>query len=167
MAFTVIDPSIIEAGDPTTQDLFNTVRLNFDDHETRLTSVEGGSSVNYIPFYWNLNGYYGEFVTLDNAVGVIRLPFNITLLGGRLLVNTAGTSGSTEIDFKYKRGAGAWTSVFSTKPVLSFSAGNDSIDSGVLSTTALLIGDLVRMDLTSSQNGDPRGLTGLLEFSKT
>lgn len=165
MAFLTIPSSIIVSGSPVTQDLFGTVKDNFDDHETRILSLEGGGNVSYVPGHWNVQGEYGQIDTLT-GVGLIRIPFNITVLGGRVLVHTAGSSGDTEIDFLYKRGAGAWTSIFSTLPTVNFSAGDYSIGSGVLDETDLQIGDLLRMDITATQGGNPIGLVGIFEFEK-
>lgn len=166
MAFVTIPSSIIQSGDPTTQELFGYIKENLDDHETRILSLEGGSNVNYVPGHWNVQGDYSQVTPLVQA-GVVRIPFNLTILGGRVLVLTAGASGDTEIDFLYKRGAGSWTSIFSTQPSVNFSSGDYAIGSGVLDETSLLIGDLLRMDITASQGGNPYGLVGLFEFSKT
>jgi hypothetical protein len=166
VAFLTIPASTIESGDPVTQELFGFVKDNFDDHETRLLSLEGGGNTSYVPGHWNVQGHYGQVGTFE-GVGLIRIPFNITVLGGRVLCNKVGSSGDTEIDFLYKRGAGAWTSIFSSKPSVNFGDGDYSIGSGVLDETSLLIGDLLRMDITAVQGGDPIGLVGLFEFEKT
>jgi hypothetical protein len=166
VAFLTIPASTIESGDPVTQELFGSVKDNFDDHETRILSLEGGGNVSYVPGHWNVQGNYSVISPVD-SLGVVRIPFNITVLGGRILILVAGGSGDTEIDFKYKRGAGAWTSIFSSLPTVNFSAGNYAIGSGVLDETSLLIGDLLRMDITAAQGSNPYGLVGIFEFEKT
>lgn len=166
MAFLTIPSSTIEAGDPVTQDLWSLTKDNLDDHETRIVSVEGGGNVVYVPSHWNVQGYYGDWQTFIRT-GTVRIPFNIDILGGRLLTNVAGTGGDTEIDFLFKRGAGAFTTIFSSKPTSNFSAGDNDLASGTLNVTSLLLGDLLRMDITASQTGDPIGLTGIFEFEKT
>lgn len=166
MAFTAIVNTEIESGDPTTQDLWTKVKTDFDDHETRIVSLEGGSAVVYRPLEFIVSGPYGQYVPFNNT-GVIRLNFNINILAGRLLIHTAGSSGTTEIDFKYKSGAGAWTTIFSTKPSVAQSSGDYAVSTnGVLSVTALSAGDLLRMDITTTQAGTPMGLTGIFEFEK-
>ncbi|RTL05226.1 hypothetical protein EKK58_08745 [Candidatus Dependentiae bacterium] len=171
MAYDPILNTEIEAGDPVTQDLWTKAQENLDDHESRIISLEGGSSVAYHPFEWHVHGPYGgwaPFTNSDSGCGIIRLTFNITVLGGRVLIHQAGSSGSTEIDILYKRGGGAWTSIFSTKPSVAFGAGDYAASSNaVISTTALLAGDLIRMDITTAQGGTPFGLNGILEFEKT
>lgn len=163
MAFIPISNSIIEAGDPVTQDLFNQVQDNFDDHEARVVALEGGSATAYLPLVWGVQRTYWA---LDN-IGIYRLTFGVDLLACRLLVVTAGSSGSTEIDIKKKTGAGAWTSVFSTLPSVAFGAGNLGISTNaVFSITSLSAADLVRCDITASQGGSPSGLQVYLEFEK-
>jgi len=167
MAFDPLDILEIESGDAVTQDLWNTTRLNFDDHETRITSLEGGSAVAYVPIFFEVNGPYKGIAPLTQ-LGFWRVPFNITVLAGRVWILKAGSGGTTEIDFLFKRGVAAFTSIFSTKPALASGSGDLVVSSnGVLSTSALLAGDFVRMDLTAAQTGDPIGFQGILEFQKT
>jgi hypothetical protein len=169
MAFTTIPSTIIESGDPVTQELWGTyVKDNQDDHETRITSLEGGSAVFYWPRRYEI---FGPHVVGDGYV-LERIPFNTTLLGCRLLVHNAGTSSSTTIDVEYKRGAGSWTTVFSVKPSVASTDGDYGLSTnGVLSTTALLSGDLLRINVDTVQSGSgndyPHGMTIFLEFEKT
>ena len=76
MAFVPITTTIIEAGDPVTQDLWNTTRLNFDDHEARIVSLEGGSAVAYVPIFFISNGPYRGLAPLTQ-LDFWRVPFNI------------------------------------------------------------------------------------------
>lgn len=39
MAFTTIDPNTIKIGDPITKNLWDLIKNNFDDHETRINSL--------------------------------------------------------------------------------------------------------------------------------
>ncbi len=167
MSYDSIVSTVIEAGDPVTQELWAKVKANEDDHETRIVALEGGSNVVYPPFFWEVSGPYEEAVPLVNT-GIIRLNFNITVLAGRLLIKTAGSSGTTEIDFQYKRGTDPFATIFSTKPSVAFGAGNNAISTnGVLSVTSLLAGDIIRMDITTTQAGQPYGLLGIIEFEKS
>lgn len=167
MAFTTVPTSIIESGDPVTQELWDTyVKDNFDDHESRIVGLEGGSNIVYPPYFWNVTGPYSVAVPLVNC-GMVRLNFDLTVLAGRLLIKTAGSSGSTEIDILYKRGASAFTSIFSTKPSVTSASGDYAISTNaVISTTSLLAGDILRMDITTTQGGTPEGLLGILEYEK-
>ncbi len=168
MAYATIPTDIIEAGDPVTQVLMNTfIKNNFDDHEARLIALEGGSAVAYVPFFWHVNGFYGTNVPVTNA-GVIRLPFNIQVLGARVLAIVAGSSGSTEVDFLFKRGAAAYVSLVSTRPSVASAAGDNAVSTNVvISTSALETSDLLRMDITAAQGGEPKAIVGIIEFQKT
>jgi hypothetical protein len=167
MSFTVLPTSIIESGDPITEELWDTyVKDNFDNHESRIVGLEGGSNVVYPPYFWNVTGPYERSVPLVNC-GIIRLNFNLTVLAGRLLIGTAGTSGTTQIDFLYKRGANPFTTIFSTKPSVSFASGDYFVSTnGIINFPTLLAGDIIRMDITTTQAGSPRNLLGLLEYEK-
>lgn len=169
MAFITIPSNIIESGDPASQELFNTyIKDNLDDHETRIVGLEGGSNVVYPAHYWNINGPYETAVPLVWTDGIIRLPFAITVLSARLTIVTAGSSGTTEIDFLYKRGASAFATICSTKPSVAYSAGNMATSTNaVVSVTSLLAGDFIRMDITTTQAGSPKGLLGFIEYEKS
>lgn len=150
MAFTAITSAQVAAGEPTAQELFSKVRLNFDDHESRIVATENAiNEIKVIEFF--AAGQYSQRSS-QNEVMFTSTPNNITLQGARLRIQTAGTAGSTEIDIKYKRGAGAWTTVFSTRPSVAFGSGDYAVSTNaVFSTTALLAGDLIRLDIIAVQ----------------
>lgn len=100
---------------------------------------------------------------LEGAV-VTELTQDITLLSAKLFIFNNGASGNFEVDLKFKRGVGAWTSLFQTKPKIPFGAGNNAdSDTGAGATAAiidssydeLLAGDLIRLDVTESPTGYP------------
>jgi len=161
MAFDALNNSEISAGEPTKQELWSKSKGNQDDHETRLQTLEASLNA-FHPIHFFLNGAYGRFA-LRTKLDIQRIAVDLNLLAGRVYVETAGSAGDTEIDILYKRGVGSWTSIFSTKPKVNFSAGNDSIGSGILSVTSLLAGDLVRMDMTAKQT-NAENMSGILEI---
>jgi hypothetical protein len=168
MPFTTIPTSIIESGDPVTQELFSTyIKADLDDLDSRVTSLEAGSAVAYMPIYWNVKGP----LKAKTDCGFVRIPFDITLLAVRLITQTAGSGGTTTIDFQYKRGAGSWTTVCGTKPSVTSTSDYTISTNGTLSVTAILSGDLIRMNIDTVQTGatatPPKGLIGIIEFSKT
>lgn len=115
-----------------------------------------------------MNGQYGITGAQD---GVVKFTTNfpITYTGVRLLIDKAGTSGTTEIDLKYKRGGGSYTSMLTTKPSISYSSGDDSVSSnGVLdpANSDLLAGDIIRLDLTSVQTNG-RGFTIRIDYNRS
>jgi hypothetical protein len=151
MAFSALTTAQIAVGEPTAREIFLKSKDNFDDHESRIVALE--NSVNAIlVIEFNAAGPY-SLKGPQNEVMFTRISNNITVQGARLISQTAGASGSLEIDIKYKRGAGAWTTIFSTRPSVS-SASGDYISStnAVISVTSLLAGDLIRLDITAVQS---------------
>lgn len=152
MAFETILTTQIEAGDPVTQELFNKVKNSLDDHETRLTDTEAALQLFY-PMAFKVQGAASIYVPYTGLI-YERVFNNITLTSGRVFVVDAGSSGTTEIDVQLKRGAGAFASVFSTRPSVAYSAGDYALSTnGVLSTTSLLSGDVLRIDIVTAQTG--------------
>ncbi len=167
MAFDPIEQAKIQAGQPVTQDLFGKTRTNFNDHETRILTLEGAIGA-FLPIEMN---HFGAYSLLSDKVGLVfynRITFGLTVNAGRVVAHTAGVSGDLEIDILFKRGVAAFVSIFSTLPKVNFSVGDLGIGTGVLDPgeVSLLAGDILRLDLVSSQ-ADGLGLTGIVEFSKT
>lgn len=168
MSFTTIGSSSIATGEPSTNTLWTQVKDNFDNHETRISDVEAGNTTVYPPLIFY---YQGDYTSLNGAVGMLKttLNFNLTVTGVRLLIDKCGSSGTTEVDVKFKRAAGAWTSIMTTKPTVAYSAGDDAISSnGVVNGTYqdLQAGDLLRVDLSSVQ-AHGRGFYLRLDYNKT
>lgn len=112
---------------------------------------------------FNVLGYYDRALGYEGVMyyQVIR---DTTITAAKLYVFESGTSGSLDVDVKRKRGAGAWTSVFtvSSRPTIPYTAGDNSdSDTGagaqaavIESTTeALLAGDILRLDINSVLTG--------------
>lgn len=168
MPFSTITSAQIAAGEANKQELWQKVKDNEDNHETRILSLEGGITTTFMDWTWDVWGDYSSY-GIKSQVMLTRVPLNITVSAARLFIHTAGSAGSTEIDFLFKRGAGAWTSIFTTKPSVAFGVGSNAVSSNSvlnLSNVALQSGDLLRMDITAVQTGGT-SLTGLISFSQT
>lgn len=159
MAFVALTLAEIAAGEPNKQELWTKLRDNQADFDSRIAGVE---NIQQLPIFFRLTGPL-DFGALETFIDIHRINFDMTILAGRLLTITAGGSGSNEIDILFKRGAGAWTSIFATKPVTAFGAGDLALNTGALSVTSLLTGDLLRMDITAVQ-ADAKSVVGILEF---
>ncbi len=130
-----------------------------------------GGSVNFINQYqkydkvWCVNGAYSTlsipFLGIDN---LIYLPDNATITNAFMFCRKAGTSGTTTLDIKYATTpGGTFTSIFSTKPSIGYSAGDFSwcyTGSAFANTTAPVLGtanlnanSVLRMDITTAQSG--------------
>ncbi len=168
MSFSAFNANEIAAGEPNKQELWQKLKDNFDDHETRIEAIETGAITTFLDLEYSVGGDY-SIVGAATGLCYQRMSVDITILAGRLFILTAGSAGTTEIDILFKRGAGAWTSIFSTKPSVAFGAGSLAVSSnGVLnpSNVNLQVGDFVRLDITSVQTNGI-GLIGLLSIEKT
>jgi hypothetical protein len=153
MAFITIPAASIAAGKPTKQELFDLIKDDFDDHESRLTTVENAvATVAPLEFY--LNGLYWRYATPQTGVLYQRLQAGINILAIRLIIVIAGTTGTTEVDLQYKVGANPFVSAFTTRPSVAFGAGDYAVSSnGILTGTPLNLaaGTILRLDVTSAQ----------------
>lgn len=172
MAYVAITAGEITTGEPVKSSTQTKIKENFENLDSRVTSLEGGSNTVYPPIILGVNGAYGEAGELTVPfTGFLKttMNFDITITGVRILIGTAGVSGTTEIDLKYKRGVGSYTSIFTTKPSVSYSDGNDAISSNAvlnLSEVNLQAGDILRLDITSAQ-ARAVGMTIRIDYSKT
>lgn len=170
MAYVPINSTEIAVGEPVRSDTQTKLKDNFDNHETRILAVESGNTTVYQPIIMRVNGSYNQLLSPGTNILRTTMNFNLTVTGVRLLIDNAGVSGTTEIDLLYKRGAGAWTSILTTKPSVIYSAGSNAISSNTVlnaGQVALQAGDLLRMDLTSSQDQTATNFMVRVDFSKT
>lgn len=153
-SYVTLNPTEIATGKPVSTTVATKIKDNFDNHEERLESLEGGSAVTYPPIIMRVDGYYADLDGITNVLKTVT-NFNLTILGIKLYIDIAGTSDSTEIDILKSSNAGAsWTSIFNTKPSISYSAGNDAISSNEVLNSGqvdLSSGDLIRLDVTNTQ----------------
>lgn len=168
MPFSALTTTEIASGKPNASSVFSKLKDNFDNHESRLLVVEAGGAVAYPPIIMRVNGFYAR-MNLTNGILKTTMNFNLTITGVRLIIDTSGTAGTTEIDLKYKRGAGAYTSILTTKPSVLFSAGSDATSTNAVLDAAqvnLLAGDILRLDLTSVQTAGNSFMIRI-DFTKT
>jgi len=142
---------------------FNLIKNDLDDHETRMLKVEKND-----PLLFEVDGQLtGITFPITQAV-IMRLQYPITIQSAKLFVKLAGSAGDSECDLEFKRGAGAWTSIFSTLPKLNFSAGslvrstNEVLNAP---NTILLAGDLLRLNITNNQT-DQKYLALIVDYKK-
>lgn len=169
MSFTAITTQEIAVGESVSNATQTKIKENFDNLDSRLTTVEGGGNTVYPPIIFRCNGNPALLSIPFTNFLKTTCNFNITITGVRLIIDTAGSAGSTEIDIKFKRGSDPYTSIFSTKPSLSYTAGNDSTSSNaVLNPTYvdLQTGDIIRLDITSAQTASKNFIVRV-DFTKT
>lgn len=149
MAFTTITAEEIEVGEPTAKQLFEKIKDNLDDHESRIGAAETGLTARP-PISFGVFGVLQNTFAKDEML-IERVPVALTLTAARLFIKTAGTSGTTTIDVEYKRGAGAWTSILTSVISSPYTDGDYFTATGTLAETSLLPGDLLRLNVDSVQ----------------
>ncbi len=159
------------------------LRQNIQVEETRygagvseFTLQKVGGAINFINIRqyqekeFQANGFYGRtampYIVTD---GLTFFNFDAEIVNVFAYINEPGTTGTTEIDIKISApGSGSWASIFSTTPKFTSSAaalsrvdvtGTNPATTGVtapvLSTTNVLAGYAVRMDLIQAMTSDP------------
>lgn len=150
MAFTVINNSEIEAGDPVTQPLQQKIKDNFDDHEARILA-NAASAAALQPILFDVGGKYAS-IGVKSDLLVYRAIFDFKITAARLTIWTAGTSGSTEVDVRLDDGTPS--TIFSTRPSVAFSAGDLAVSSNAIFITSplnVLTGEFLILDQTAVQ----------------
>lgn len=140
-------------------------------------SLQGSASTVRRSHNFKLNGVFNkQGVPLNAQDGLFRFDVASTIVDFSLAREIAGSSGTTEVDIQIKPPAGAWTSIFSTKPAIGASAGAEAAiaiggaGTGLTApvftgTINVVAGTLMRCNLTSAEAGDPNGLTAQVMFT--
>lgn len=153
MAFEELDSTELTTGKPVKQELWTKTKNSLDDHEERISDLEAATASNE-PLVFYVKGNYVSFGTFTGAA-TRRLSSNITITAVRVFIVDGGSAGTTEIDLLYKRGGAGFTTIFTTKPSVVYSAGDYQLSSNaVLLVTDLQAADILRLDITSSQTGN-------------
>lgn len=122
MAFVTIDPNTIEVGDPLKKELFDRIKSNEDDHETRLNNLE--STVAKIDF---MKFMVVNASSASSFTGMYYYEANgsFTITDAFIRIFTKGSlSGNLEIDIKVSTtdmDNASFTSIFTTTPKIDFS----------------------------------------------
>lgn len=157
MAFDTINSNQIEIGDPVTKELWDKVKGNFDDHETRISQLETVGQKVIVFDFPLLNTIQAGSLT---GLTLWRSPFNFTLTEARIVVyDINGNSGTLELDVKklISPSLNTFSSVFTTKPSVSFpTVANYTQSSNAVFDNALkdiITNDYLRLDITSLPSG--------------
>ena len=104
----------------------------------------------------DINGPYQDSGAQDNILSE-KIPTELDgakLLGVTLALFEKGTSGNTEIDIRYVRGAAAPATIFSVNPAINHATATDILSTGAtteatgtLSITNFLAGDYLILDI--------------------
>lgn len=165
MAFVTINPALIEVGEPTRKELFQGIKDNLDDHESRISTAENAVNLPTKLDFEIIGNYY--LSGIKTGLFYSKLITAITIQGVKLHQFKSFDSGTTEIDVLYKRGVDPFISIFSVRPTVTSANGDFyTSNNGIITNTDLLADDIIRIDLTATQSGgyDTHALTISLEY---
>lgn len=127
---------------------------------------------------FNLNGQYNIAAPNLDVDGKRTYPYDFSIVDlGIFSGNSNGTSGTTELDIKWKpQNSGAFASIFSTTPKFTFSAAaNNSCFIGqtvtnftapVLSKTDFDAYDILKIDIITTVAGSDLDYAGIKIFTR-
>jgi len=153
MAFSTIASAVIAVGSAIKAELWNKVKNNFDDHETRLNLIETNANKVYVFDHLFLNA--SSFSTAT-GVNYFEAKTNFTLTSATIRIFEKGSlAGNFEVDIKKSTtnlDGTSFSTIFTTKPKIDFSVVSDYGVSTNQVFDALQIdieaGDFLRFDIT-------------------
>lgn len=167
MAFTPLTTAEVSADEPTKQELFDKIRTNFDDHESRISSNSTALQV-FEPIIFSAQGVH-YLIGPQNSLSFRRIVKPITITNGLVFIHIAGTAGTLRSDVLVSTDGGStFNSLFTVTPNVAFGAGNFADNTGTLDATRvdLVTGDILRHDVVTYQVGN-FSFDTILEFIAT
>lgn len=153
MAFTTLDPNLLDVGDPTKKEIFDTLKSNQDDLNTRLTSQEQGAGKIVVFNDLVVNASSASTLT---GLAFFRANADFSLIDAKVSIFTVGSlTGTLEFDIKKNSSLDptGMVTVFTTRPSIDLGTASDFdestnavFDSGQISVSD---GDYLRLDITS------------------
>jgi hypothetical protein len=158
MAFTTINPSEIDVGDPLKKDLFDKIKNSLDDLNARQLATESGISRVDV---FDGPVLIGAFAVTATGIlhAVASRAFTLTECRIRIFEKNGISSGTLEVDVKKNTTFNdtGMSSVFTTRPSINFAtaADYDFSTNQVFDGTKIDIDpdDVLRIDITSLPTG--------------
>ena len=157
MSFISIPASIITVGSAIKKELWDYVKNNFDDHETRLNGIETNAAKIPVMKFYVLNA-----ANFSTATGLYYWESNdnFTITNAYIQIFEKGSlSGFFEIDIKKSTttlDGASFSSIFTTKPKITFSTASDYSKSTnqVFNVPQITVapGNYLRLDVTQMPN---------------
>lgn len=159
MAFTTIPSALINVGKAIKKEIFTYVKDNFDDHESRLNTIEAGGSTS-IEIFNDLVSVASTDTYTGIDYFVCYAPTTLDTVEIRIFAKGGITSGILEIDILKSTSDlddSNFSSILTTKASIDFSTASDydvSVNAVIDGdTSALTQGDILRLDITSIPAG--------------
>jgi len=168
MAFTTIDSSNLDVGDPLKKELLDLIKSNQDDLDSRITAVEGSSGKIVVFNEIVLNAASlsggGAIAGLD----LYRAESDFNLTEAKVYIFTKGSlTGNLEIDVQLSDTADftVSNSVFTTKPKIVYSTASNYDESAntVFNATyqSITTGQYLRLDVSELPSSGTIGRFGV------
>lgn len=153
MAFTPIDSTEIEVGDPLKKELFDKIKASLDDHETRIADTETSAKKITVFKSLVLNATSSNSMT---GLNYYRSDESFNLISCTITIFEKGSlTGALEIDIKKSTtdlNSTSFSTVFTTKPKIDFSTAADysSSTNQVFDNNqvSIVTGNYLRFDVT-------------------
>lgn len=155
MAYTSINSSSIQVGDALKKELFDLIKSNEDDLDTRVTSLSASAKKIDIFKYVLLNG--SSFSTAT-GLDYYQAIESFTITNAQIRIFEKGSlTGFIEVDVKKSTtnmNDTSFTTIFTTKPKITlatasdyYTSTNQVFNSGQITINA---GDILRLDITTA-----------------
>lgn len=163
MAFVTIPTSLIEVGKALKKELFDLIKDNFDDHESRINSIELGANKVEV-FNFEVIGFINNYTIAElEQIGTHRAPSDFTLTDVTItLLNrdsdvASSSAGVLSIDVEKSTDDGAtWSSVLSGLPEIADGVSATGSTSGVVGFVTggdeIEQNDLLRVNVASKKD---------------
>ena len=156
--FVTLDSSLLDVGDPVKKEIFDQIKCNEDDLDSRLTLQEQGASKVKVFIQKVINASPATTIT---ELDLFQATADFTLTEFKIQIFETGTlTGTLEADVKKSTttpATGSFTSVMATKPSIDLGLASDydesnnaAFDSGQIDVSD---GDFLRLDITSLPTG--------------
>jgi hypothetical protein len=155
MTFATIPTTNITVGKSVKKELFDLIKTNFDDHETRLSALSVGSGPIVL--------FNEDITNVSTALTLIGVLYNkaianiqITKAQIQILGKDGISTGLLEFDLKKcSTLGGTFVSIFTTKPSINYASDAAyAFRDGVLNSgQTILIDDIIRLDITNVPTG--------------
>ena len=153
MAFTPIDSNTIKVGDPLKKDLFDLIKSNEDDLDSRVSALSLTANRIVVFDHTILNVTSSTTLT---GLNFFRAISDFNLIGGIVSIFEKGSlTGTLEIDVKKNSTPNdtGMTSVFTTRPSITYAGASDYEESSNqvfnAGVATISTGDYLRLDVTS------------------
>jgi len=168
MAFTTIDSSNLDVGDPLKKELLDLIKSNQDDLDSRITAVEGSSGKIVVFNEIVLNAASLSGGGAITGLDLYRAESGFNLTEAKVYIFTKGSlTGNLEIDVQLSDTADftVSNSVFTTKPKIVYSTASNYDESAntVFNATyqSITTGQYLRLDVSELPSSGTIGRFGV------